>query len=108
MRKFLAIIVLLSIYSCSSAGKGTASTSKESNQNDGSSIEKAIVIKASNERNGVSAEYTKLDKLFPNYRVKSQGVTSKGSKEYDVISIVTSTGEDKVIYFDITNFYGKF
>ena len=116
MKKIIICLVLISVYACSSNKIATATTSVKSKEvtptskkvKDGSSIENAIVIKASSESAGVRAEYVLLEKMFPKYRVKSQGTSSRGSKNYDAISIVTADNVEKVIYFDITNFYGKF
>jgi hypothetical protein len=114
MKKIIVCIVLITISSCSTSKK-TASSSVESkevvkskSENDGSTIEKAIVIKASDESTGVRAEYVMLGKMYPNFKMKSQGTTSKGSKNYDIMSIITADGTQKVIYFDITKFFGKF
>lgn len=116
MKKLIFCVVLISIYACSSSKNVTTSNNSESKdvvaaakvEKDGSTVEKAIVIKAKNESDGVSAEYAMLEKMFPKYKVKSQASTSTGSKEYDLISITTSDNVEKVIVFDITNFYGKF
>ncbi len=114
MKKILAILVLVSIYSCSSTKSTTSSSSSVSTvevpkaNSDGSSMEKAIVIKAKNEQDGVRAEYVMLGKLYPDFRLKSQGTSGKNAKSYDIMTIITADGTEKVIYFDITNFYGKF
>lgn len=121
MKKIIALILLFSVCSCSSNKSATnadstatstngtrESTASGSNERDGSTIEKAIIIKARNESDGVSAVYSKLGKMYPGYKMKSQGTSSKGSKHYDIMSIITADNVDKVIYFDITSFYGKF
>lgn len=116
MKKIYLPLILLLIYSCSStnstsksdAGLSTTNASATTSERDGSSYEKAIKIKASNETNGVNAEYARIAKMYPGYRVKSQASGNKNGMQYDRISIITANGEEKVIYFDITNFYGKF
>ncbi len=116
MKRIIISAILISICACSSNKSVTASNAEESKgivaasvgEKDGSTIEKAIVIKARSESDGVGTEYRMLEKMFPKYKMKSQGTSSKGSKSYDVMSIVTADNVDKVIYFDITNFYGKF
>lgn len=113
MKKILAITLFILVCSCSSTSNSTKSTTSSnkvvtSSEKDGSSYENAIVIKAKNEMEGVKKEYEILAKMFPNYKPKSQGLSSKNGKEYDRITIITSDGNEKVIYFDITNFFGKF
>lgn len=106
MKKVIFIFVLIfGIYSCSS-NQGVSATTQT--QKDGSSYEKAIVIKAKNEMDGVKSEYAYISKLYPSYKLKSQGTGSKDNRNYDSISIITADGVEKTIYFDITNFYGKF
>ncbi len=106
MKKAIIIVLLIvGLYSCATRQNTTSST--QSNR-DGSSYEKAIIIKAKNEGEGIRSEYVIISKLHPNYKMKSQGTGSKNNKNYDTISIVTADGKEVTIYFDITNFYGKF
>jgi len=114
MKKLFIFIVFISICSCSSTKSASASGSSDvnvtasTNEKDGSSIEKAIVIKAGDESSGVGKEYAILAKMFPKYRMKSQGTSSRGFRNYDIMTILTADNIEKVVYFDITNFYGKF
>jgi len=102
MKTFLlALSIAFSIVSCSTQNATT-------NNNDGSSYEKAIVIKASNEMLGVGKEYEWIKNNYPNSKPVSQSSTKYNGRYYDVIKIKTSDGQEKSIYFDINNFYGKF
>jgi len=76
-------------------------------EHDGSSYENAVVIKEKTETSGVKAEYAWLSKNYPGYTFKEQSLGSNNKKPYDIITIVTTDGEKKKIYFDISNFYGK-
>ncbi len=107
MRTLLVCLVLsLSIYSCSSSKQASSPVAVNST-NDGSSYEKAIVINAKNEQKGVAAEYEWLRNNYPGYKLIKQSLQSKGQKHYDAMLIKTKQGEEKTIYFDITNFFGK-
>lgn len=75
---------------------------------DGSSFEKAIVINAANEMDGVPAEYEWLKSHYPGYKLKLQKLVMHNEKPYDLLTIITKKGEEKTIYFDISNFFGKF
>ena len=68
---------------------------------DGSSFEKAIVVKS------VAAEYEWLRKKHPGYKLRLQALSNKDGKPYDVLSITTKKGEDIDVYFDISSFFGK-
>lgn len=114
MRKLIALIVLASlINSCSPTREISNETNNqiktsEQIEKDGSSYDKAIVIKDKSESTGVRAEYAWLSKNYPGYQLKMQSLLFQNNKPYDKIKIVTASGEEKNIYFDISNFFGKF
>ena len=74
---------------------------------DGSSFEKAVVIKGATEGTGVDAEYRWLSKNYPSYRMRRQSLKNNGGKAYDVLAITTKDGKELNVYFDITGFFGK-
>lgn len=118
MKNILLIFSLAClITSCSSTKKTTASSSSAPTtdtvsvapgERDGSSFAKAIIINEKSESKGVDAEYAWLRKNFPGYRSKGQSLTYNNKKPFDVIHIVTGDGKDTDVYFDISNFFGKF
>jgi len=75
---------------------------------DGSTLEAAVVIKgARNTREGIRAEDVWILKNHEGWRKDHQALlTPPGGKLYDRIEYVTSDGR-AVIYFDITDFFGK-
>ena len=81
--------------------------------NSGESIEDAIVIiNATGEEDGVDSEYYYLEKRFGiqeiDWELVSQSLLSgEGDRYYDKMDIRLSAGEMISIYFDITDFYGK-
>ncbi len=75
---------------------------------DGSSFEKAIFITETHETPGIHAEYAWIRDKYPNYKLKGQSLSYHDKKPYDIIHITTADGTDMDIYFDISNFYGKF
>ena len=75
---------------------------------DGSSIEQAVVIKnAKGEEDGVDAESKWIRKVHPGWRKGDQALLSKDGKSYDRIDYTTPKGEARMIFFDITEFFGK-
>ncbi len=75
---------------------------------DGSSIEKAVIIKgAKEEMSGVHAEYEWLAKHFPGYQRKQQELISQKGHSYDLLHFVAADGKEHDVYFDITGFFGK-
>jgi hypothetical protein len=114
MKKIVILLVLATlVFSCSTTKKTSEKTGDQYSTTatagrDGSSYEKAIIIKEKSELTGVDAEYTWLKQNYPGYKAKKQLASVNNNKHYDIITIVIGTGEEKDIYFDITNFYGHF
>jgi hypothetical protein len=77
-------------------------------ENVGTNYENAIIIEEKTETSGVRAEYDWLIKNYPGYTNLRQFLNVDKNKYYDIISIRTAGGQEKDIYFDISNFYGKF
>lgn len=75
---------------------------------DGSCFKNAIVIEATNETDGVRAEYIWLAKHYPGYKTNKQSLLQDNGKYYDLLNITTASGEEKDFYFDINSFFGKF
>ena len=74
----------------------------------GSSLENAVVILgATSESAGVSAEHTYLSRHFPGSAVVRQALLHQAGKVFDRLEIRTSTNTLAVVYFDITDFFGK-
>jgi hypothetical protein len=106
MRAFLRILIVgVFFFSCS---VGKHSVINDDNNRDGSSYEKAIVINETGETSGVADEYAWLKEHYPGYHFKQQSLCfSKKGEPYDVLSIITAEGKDKLVYFDISKFFGK-
>jgi len=77
-------------------------------ERDGSSYEKAIVILKKREGEGEEAEYAWIRSKYQGSKVHSQSLNFYDKKSYDIIHITTIDGKDVAVYFDISNFYGKF
>jgi len=79
---------------------------------DGSSEQNAVIIKATSTLNGIPAEYefiqAKFDKKGSDWELQQQTQYNNNSKNYDIAEIKLSNGTIKKIYYDITNFFGKF
>ncbi len=75
---------------------------------DGSSMEKAVVIKGARDSEaGIASEYAWVAKKYPGYQMKRQSLLNHGGKSYDMLSITTKDGKELDVYFDITEFFGK-
>ena len=76
---------------------------------DGSTQEKAVIIKGAKDSTiGIRAEYDWVAKKYPGYQRKGQSLHKVDGKSYDVLEIVTKDGKEVEVYFDITDFFGKF
>jgi hypothetical protein len=74
---------------------------------DGSSLEKAVIVKAPDEQSGVDAEHAYMHKHFPQYRFRSQSLFLRERKSYDVLKFIGPDGRERTFYFDVTSFLGK-
>jgi hypothetical protein len=75
---------------------------------DGSSLENAVVVHAPSESVGVAASYKWIRDHLPGSRVTKQGLVTNGGRAYDSMEVVTESGEKRTIYFDISEYFGKF
>ena len=79
---------------------------------DGGSIEHAVVILgAKGEQDGVAAEYKYLEMLYgprgAGYTVSSQSLLEQNGKSYDRLDIEVK-GKPLGVFFDISDYFGKF
>ncbi len=74
---------------------------------EGSSLESAVIAPPSNEREGIAWENEWIYVHYGRFRKKSVGLASRGGRRYDVITIELADHTEKVLYFDITDFFGK-
>jgi len=79
---------------------------------DGSTFDNAVVINAEITSIGIPAEYQYISKIYGQWKLAwtliDQSFFIHEHKYYDVLHIKLSDGVEKYIYFDITQFYGKF
>jgi hypothetical protein len=78
----------------------------------GTSMADAIVIRgAHGEGDGVAAEYKYLEMVYGprnlGYKVQSQSLLSNAGKSYDRLDVEVK-GQSLGVYFDITDYFGKF
>ncbi len=77
----------------------------------GDSIDNAIIINAPNSIQGVIEEHRHLDRICgsKDNDVKSveQNLLMENQKIYDRFVIKMNDGTEKILYFDISNFFGK-
>ena len=74
---------------------------------DGTTQVKAIeILGAKDNQDGIDAEYNFIEELFDEYELVLQTFLQEENKCYDQLEI--KSGEDHfVIWFDITDFFGK-
>lgn len=56
---------------------------------------------------GVATEYEAVSILYSGGKVVSQSLVMQDDKEYDVLTIESPAGHSAVLYFSISNWYGK-
>ncbi len=118
MKKIMPCLLLIIFLSaCSGSKKIVKSTgnidslsveNSASVVRDGSSYEKAIVINEQHETQGIDAEYRWIHQKYPGAKVTKQTLNNYKCKAYDVLYISIDGNGEKQVYFDISNFFGKF
>lgn len=112
--QLFALALLLLTASCSSSKKTTtaattgagttaaapAADGSAASANDGSSFEKAIVVKS------IKEEYAYVKKVCPECKLKKQALRQNNKKYYDVLYF-DKDGTEVIYYFDINSFFGK-
>jgi hypothetical protein len=68
---------------------------------DGSSPEKAIIVQS------VAEEYQWIQANCPGFLPGMQALKNIEGKPYDVLSLRSSSGEERTVYFDISSFFGE-
>lgn len=68
---------------------------------DSSSPAKAIIAQ------GVPEEYAWIRDHLPGFKPQMQALQFIDDKPYDLLTVRNTRGEEKVIYFDISSFFGK-
>jgi hypothetical protein len=112
-RAIFFVILVLTVACTTSCKHQQASTSVSTldaskySGGKGTSFDDAVIINEKSEGAGVDAEYAWLKAKYPGYKLGSQALATHNGKHYDIMSITTVDGEDKKIYFDISNFFGK-
>ncbi len=106
MKKIALFLLCISfLVACSSTKNVSSDESnskiKEIVQRDGSSYEKAIIVKS------IMAEYEWLTENYPGYKMIMQSLNEYKKKPYDILTFKTADGIERNIYFDISNFFGK-
>lgn len=103
---WLIVWVALLLSSCAStqrttSGGGTDGPTSITNERDGTSFEKAIVV------NSVREEYEWVRDHHPEAQMKQQSLSKHKRKYYDILTFVMPDGSERDFYFDISRFYGK-
>lgn len=68
---------------------------------DGASAETAIVV------NSIAEEYEWMARNCPGYHPEMQSLQHIEGKPYDVLTWRNDRGEERVVYFDISRFFGR-
>jgi hypothetical protein len=77
----------------------------------GNSIENAIMIDVQDTISGITEEHRYLDLICSTFDIgiesTGQSLIIEGNKRYDKFVILFKDGREKVLYFDISSFFGK-
>src|SRR4051794_13989979 len=74
----------------------------------GLSCNSAIVINATNEHDGIAQEKAWMNENYPGSHEVQQSLTKCNDKLADQVVLETANGRKVTVYFDISNFFGKY
>ena len=74
---------------------------------EGSNAEAAVLVEAATERAGIAWENDWIYRHYGRFRKKSVALAGQGGRRLDVITVELADHTEKILYFDITNFFGK-
>ena len=116
IKQFCLIATIILTTACASTKKTLPAFGKTNSYptampkptDDGLSYATAIVITETSESTGPHAEYLWIKQHYSNYKVKGQSLVFENKKPYDIIAITFSDDKKLDLYFDISNYFGKF
>jgi hypothetical protein len=74
----------------------------------GSTIETAIILpNIADEFRGVAAEHTYIAAHYPAWHMEYQTMLTVNDRQYDLLGMIEPDGTKTVLYFDITDWFGK-
>ena len=72
----------------------------------GQSFDTAVVIDAQDEFAGVQAEYDWVASNYPGSAVELQSLEFRDGRPFDILTLRARNGDQHVVYFDISSFFG--
>ena len=85
-----------------------APTAAQQQRADGSSQERAVVIHENDTPRGIAAENRWIAQNMPDYHKIGQALIQGQNGIYDRISVVGPHGERKEVFFEISEFFGRY
>jgi hypothetical protein len=74
----------------------------------GTTVETAIVLpNIADEFHGVAAEHAYIAEHFSDWHIEYQSLVPQNGRQYDLIGLVKPSGSKSLVYFDITDWFGK-
>ena len=85
----------------------TAAPASSPGIEEGASLEAAVIAPLMTEKEGVEWENRWILDHYGKFRKKTVALAGAGGRQYDVITVELADHTEKVLYFDITDFFGK-
>jgi hypothetical protein len=114
MRRFWIVPLIIASLSCASPAPpppsqpaAPAAASPSQPVEEGSTAEAAVLVETATEATGIAWENDWIYRHYGRFRKKSVALAGQGVRKLDVITVELADHTEKVLYFDITNFFGK-
>jgi hypothetical protein len=99
MKTIATYLIPMGLIWCASTGAFAELPGVSYAGGDGSSFEKAIVLKAPDMKTGMLAEHSYIAKQYPGYQRGSQRMEQQEGKTFDIIEFTTNDGQKHTLLF---------
>jgi len=108
-RRVSLLVSLARLHSLASVGSRSKqrSWSMADVKCDGSSFAKAIEVKAPTDHAGIDGQHDYIAKHFGKWRSIGVKSVEHDKRLFDIMRFTTVDGKTHILYFDITDYYGK-
>jgi len=118
MRRFWMVSLAVASISCAAAAPpppsqppapapAPAGASPAPAIEEGSTAEAAVLVEAATEPAGIAWENDWIYRHYGRFRKKAVALAGQGGRQLDVITVELADHSERILYFDITNFFGK-
>jgi hypothetical protein len=101
-------VALATLGGCATTGGTESANASTYGHGDGSNCTQAVIVHARNETEGGRAEYAWIAARYPGYQREMQALMQCNGHAADQLRIRTAAGREVDVFFDISEYFGRF